>query len=75
MIIDFYTAATVALLKSTYSNNLNRADAILNRASPQDLDLLVLPELAFSGQSGGPHIFLTTTSAWRCWMSGIPPYA
>ncbi|KAH8173992.1 carbon-nitrogen hydrolase domain-containing protein [Sarocladium implicatum] len=30
-------------------NNLNRADSILNRANPQDLDLLVLPELAFSG--------------------------
>ncbi|PBP24153.1 carbon-nitrogen hydrolase, partial [Diplocarpon rosae] len=27
--------------------NLNRADSILSRASPQDLDLLDLPELAF----------------------------
>lgn len=33
------------------NNNLNRADAVLSRANPQDLDLLVLPELAFSGQS------------------------
>lgn len=32
-------------------NNLNRADAVLNRANPQDIDLLVLPELAFTGQS------------------------
>ena len=32
-------------------NNLNRADAVLNKANPQDLDLLVLPELAFSGTS------------------------
>lgn len=32
-------------------NNLNRADAVLNRADPEDLDLLVLPELAFSGMS------------------------
>jgi protein N-terminal amidase len=31
-------------------NNLNRADAVLNRANPEDLDLLVLPELAFSGE-------------------------
>jgi predicted amidohydrolase len=31
------------------NNNLNRADAVLSRANPQDLDLLVLPELAFSG--------------------------
>ncbi|KAI0377935.1 carbon-nitrogen hydrolase [Hypomontagnella monticulosa] len=30
-------------------NNLNRADAILNKANPEDLDLLVLPEMAFSG--------------------------
>lgn len=30
-------------------NNLNRADAVLNRADPDNLDLLVLPELAFSG--------------------------
>jgi protein N-terminal amidase len=34
-------------------NNLNRADAVLNRAKHEDLeglDLLVLPELAFSGK-------------------------
>ncbi|RYC56213.1 hypothetical protein CHU98_g9997 [Xylaria longipes] len=30
-------------------NNLNRADAVLNKANPEDLDLLVLPELAFTG--------------------------
>ncbi|KAL1876884.1 hypothetical protein VTK73DRAFT_9037 [Phialemonium thermophilum] len=33
-------------------NNLNRADAVLSRVDPQeldDLDLLVLPEMAFSG--------------------------
>ncbi|OWO99811.1 hypothetical protein B2J93_6866 [Marssonina coronariae] len=29
-------------------NNLNRADSVLSRANPQDLDLLVLPELAFT---------------------------
>lgn len=32
-------------------NNLNRADAVLSRANPDDLDVLVLPELAFSGKS------------------------
>ncbi|KAH6715419.1 carbon-nitrogen hydrolase [Leptodontidium sp. MPI-SDFR-AT-0119] len=31
-------------------NNLNRADAVLSRANPQNLDLLVLPELAFTGK-------------------------
>ncbi|KAI1438235.1 carbon-nitrogen hydrolase [Xylaria sp. CBS 124048] len=30
-------------------NNLERADAILNKADPENLDLLVLPELAFTG--------------------------
>ncbi|KAF7549061.1 hypothetical protein G7Z17_g6670 [Cylindrodendrum hubeiense] len=30
-------------------NNLNRADDILNRVDPEGLDLLVLPELAFTG--------------------------
>ncbi|KZL86726.1 n-terminal amidase [Colletotrichum incanum] len=30
-------------------NNLNRADSVLSKADTDDLDLLVLPELAFSG--------------------------
>jgi predicted amidohydrolase len=30
-------------------NNLNRADAVLNRTNAQDVDILVLPELAFTG--------------------------
>lgn len=43
-------------------NNLNRADAVLSRANPEDLDLLVLPELAFTGynfkslQEISPHL-------------------
>lgn len=35
-------------------NNLNRADSVLAKANPddlEDLDLLVLPELAFTGAS------------------------
>lgn len=31
-------------------NNLNRADAVLSKANPADIDLLVLPELAFTGK-------------------------
>ncbi|KAK8063435.1 N-terminal amidase [Apiospora saccharicola] len=31
------------------NNNLNRADSVLSRSNPDDLDVLVLPELAFSG--------------------------
>ncbi|KAL6795059.1 hypothetical protein J3E68DRAFT_436779 [Trichoderma sp. SZMC 28012] len=30
-------------------NSLNRANAVLSKANPENLDLLVLPELAFSG--------------------------
>jgi predicted amidohydrolase len=40
-------------------NNLNRADAVLNKASAEDLadlDLLVLPELAFSGMRSHLHL-------------------
>lgn len=29
--------------------NLDRADAVLKKADPKNLDLLVLPELAFTG--------------------------
>lgn len=32
-------------------NNLNRADSVLSKANLDDLDLLVLPELAFSGMN------------------------
>lgn len=32
------------------NHNLTRADLVLAKANPQKLDLLVLPELAFSGE-------------------------
>jgi protein N-terminal amidase len=32
-------------------NNLTRADRVLSRANPENLDLLVLPEMAFSGKT------------------------
>ena len=32
------------------AHNLKRAEAIIARAAPMELDLLVLPEMAFSGQ-------------------------
>ncbi|KAM3475880.1 hypothetical protein MY8738_007192 [Beauveria namnaoensis] len=53
--------------------NVERADAILSRADPQDIDLLVLPELAFSGYNFkslgqiSPHLELGEfgiTAAW-----------
>ena len=34
-------------------NNLTRADAVLSKARPENLDLLVLPELAFTGECCG----------------------
>jgi protein N-terminal amidase len=40
-------------------NNLNRADAILSRANPmelENLDLLVLPEMAFTGKARLWHV-------------------
>lgn len=39
-------------------NNLNRADAVLSKANPDDLDLLVLPELAFSGMFVHSHVHI-----------------
>ena len=45
-------------------NNLNRADAVLSKANPQDLDLLVLPELAFSGE------FKAAQPTWPKLMQG-----
>lgn len=38
-----------ASVKGDVNNNLSRADAVLLKANADDLDLLVLPELAFSG--------------------------
>jgi len=52
-------------------NNLNRADSVLNKASVEDLadlDLLVLPELAFSGMPPHP---LGSTSAERPTASAV----
>jgi predicted amidohydrolase len=46
-------------------NNLNRADLVLSRAGSmelENLDLLVLPEMAFSGKSKGGH---ASTSSMR----------
>ncbi|XMA12321.1 hypothetical protein WAI453_005112 [Rhynchosporium graminicola] len=54
-------------------NNLNRADAVLSRANPRDLDLLVLPELAFSGynfkslQHISPYLETTTAGITSLW--------
>ncbi|RDW70097.1 hypothetical protein BP5796_08494 [Coleophoma crateriformis] len=54
-------------------NNLNRADAVLSRANPKDLDLLVLPELAFSGynfrslQHISPFLEPTTSGITSLW--------
>jgi protein N-terminal amidase len=31
------------------AHNLKRAETIISRAAPVDLDLLILPEMAFSG--------------------------
>ena len=33
------------------NNNFNRADSVLSKANPDGLDLLILPELDFLGES------------------------
>ena len=46
-----------------HPENITRADALLQAASPQDIDLLVLPELAFTGTSSSlctPSFFPTS---------------
>jgi len=54
-------------------NNLNRADAVLSKANPQNIDLLVLPELAFSGynfkslQHISPYLEPTTAGITSLW--------
>lgn len=45
------------------NNNLTQADAVLTKANPEDLDLLVLPELAFSGKPTQLDAFLSTICA------------
>ncbi|KAJ3496866.1 hypothetical protein NLG97_g2346 [Lecanicillium saksenae] len=54
-------------------HNIERADAILERADPQDIDLLVLPELAFSGYNFkslghiSPHLELSEGGISAAW--------
>ena len=38
-----------APIKGDVNDNLTRADHILHKTPPRELDLLVLPELAFTG--------------------------
>ena len=53
--------------------NLQRADALLRKASPANLDLLVLPELAFTGynfkslKAIAPHLEPTAAGISACW--------
>lgn len=37
------------------TQNISRTNLLLQAASPQDVDLLVLPELAFTGAISSPH--------------------
>lgn len=58
-------------------NNLTRADAVLAKANVQDLDLLVLPELAFSGKLyfHFTAILSTSTTIWVCKMKNSPTHS
>jgi predicted amidohydrolase len=59
-------------------NNLTRADAVLHKAKPEqleDLDLLVLPELAFTGKSIKSPILLRGDDAGEGWSRRAKPDA
>ena len=45
-------------------NNLTRADAVLSKAKPEDLDILVLPEMAFSGTLNN-YFYSSPRAMWR----------
>ncbi|TGO55253.1 hypothetical protein BCON_0094g00020 [Botryotinia convoluta] len=55
------------------TNNFTKADAILAKAKPEDLDLLVLPEMAFSGYNFSsleqitPYLEPTTSGVTSSW--------
>ncbi|KAI9766788.1 MAG: Carbon-nitrogen hydrolase [Geoglossum simile] len=57
------------------SQNIQRAEALLRNAAPQNLDLLILPELAFTGYSFGslsgisPHLEATAAGPSTIWAS------
>ncbi|KAF8463652.1 carbon-nitrogen hydrolase [Kalaharituber pfeilii] len=59
------------------AHNLKRAEAVIARAAPMDLDLLVLPEMAFSGynfkslQEIGFHLEPTAAGPSTVWARSI----
>lgn len=62
-------------------NNINLANAILDKTDPKHLDLLVLPEMAFSGEffKHGPFLclkgqinILSLPASYRTWMPNMP---
>ena len=46
-----------APVKGDVENNLARADAVLLKACPKDLDVLVLPEMAFTGETTEHRVY------------------
>jgi len=44
-------------VKGDVENNLARADAVLLKACPKDLDVLVLPEMAFTGETTEHRVY------------------
>ncbi|SPN99918.1 uncharacterized protein DNG_02770 [Cephalotrichum gorgonifer] len=64
-------------VKGDVNNNLSRADAVLLRENPDYLDLLVLPELAFSGsnfkslQDIYPHLEPTGSGISSLWARTV----
>ncbi|APA08298.1 hypothetical protein SS1G_13215 [Sclerotinia sclerotiorum 1980 UF-70] len=58
-------------------NNFKKADAILSKADPEDIDLLVLPEMAFSGYNFTslghitPYLEPSTSGVTSAWARTI----
>jgi hypothetical protein len=51
-------------------NNINLANSILDKADPKDLDLLVLPEMAFSGEY--PNMNPPLPTSYNAWTPDMP---
>jgi predicted amidohydrolase len=54
-----------APLVGDVENNINIANTILDKADPKGLDLLVLPEMAFSGEYSNMNPFFASGARSR----------
>jgi protein N-terminal amidase len=55
-------------------SNIRRAEAILAEGSPTDIDLLMLPEMAFSGMSTTEYDIINPELPGVCGQPNIDPW-